>query len=71
MKPRSYMYGGFDAGGSWSIRFPAHEGIKCYAVVSGQRWLSVDGVSDAVRLETGDVFRCRLVALSESQAISR
>ncbi len=56
LKPRSYMYGGFDAGGSWSIRFPAHEGIKCYAVVSGQCWLSVDGVPDAVRLETGDCF---------------
>jgi len=56
LKPRSYMYGGFDVGGDWSIGFPEHEGIKCYAVVSGQCWLSVDGVSDAVRLETGDCF---------------
>jgi len=56
LKPRSYMYGGFDVGGDWSIGFPAHEGIKCYAAVSGQCWLSVDGVPDAVRLETGDCF---------------
>jgi len=56
LKPRSYTYGGFDVGGDWSIGFPAHEGIKCYAVVSGQCWLSVDGVPDAVRLETGDCF---------------
>jgi AraC-like DNA-binding protein len=56
LKPRSYVSGGFDAGGKWSIQFPRHEGIKCYAVVSGQCWLSVEGVPDAVRLRTGDCF---------------
>jgi AraC-like DNA-binding protein len=56
LKPRSYVSGGFDAGGKWSIQFPRHEGIKCYAVVSGQCWLSVEGVPDAVRLKTGDCF---------------
>jgi AraC-like DNA-binding protein len=56
LKPRSYMCGGFDMGGEWSIRFSQHEGIKCYALVSGQCWLSVEGVPDAVRLETGDCF---------------
>jgi hypothetical protein len=35
LKPRSYMCGGFDVGGELSIQFPRHEGIKCYAVVSG------------------------------------
>lgn len=56
LKPRSYMSGGFDAGGEWSIQFSQHEGIKCYAVVSGQCWLFVEGVPDAVRLKTGDCF---------------
>jgi AraC-like DNA-binding protein len=56
LKPRTYMAGGFDVGGEWSVRFGPHDGIKCYAVVSGQCWLSVDGVPDAVRLETGDCF---------------
>lgn len=56
LKPRSYMFGGFEAGGDWSIRFGRHDGIKCYAVVSGQCWLSVEGVPDAVQLNTGDCF---------------
>jgi len=54
------MAGGFDAGGDWSIRFPKHEGVKCYAVVSGECWLALDGesagASDAVRLQAGDCF---------------
>jgi AraC-like DNA-binding protein len=56
LKPRSYMCGGFDVGGDLSLQFPRHEGIKCYAVVSGNGWLAVDGVPDAVRLTTGDCF---------------
>jgi AraC-like DNA-binding protein len=56
LKPRSYAAGGFGAGGDVSIQFPRHEGIKCYAVVSGQCWLSVEGVADAVCLTTGDCF---------------
>jgi AraC-like DNA-binding protein len=55
LKPRSYRSGGFDVG-DLAIKFPKHEGIKCYAVVSGQCWLSVEGVPDAVRLTTGDCF---------------
>ena len=56
LKPRSYMCGGFDVGGELSLQFPKHQGIKCYAVVSGQCWLSVDGVLDAVCLTAGDCF---------------
>ena len=56
LKPRHYTYGGIDVGGELSIQFPRHEGIKCYAVVSGQCWLSVEGVQDAVLLTTGDCF---------------
>src|ERR1700677_1816329 len=53
---RSYISGGFEVGGDTAIQFPKHQGIKCYAVVSGQCWLSVEGVPDAVLLTTGDCF---------------
>jgi AraC-like DNA-binding protein len=56
LKPRSHRFGGFEAGGDWSIAFGQYEGIKCYAVVSGQGWLSVEDVPEAVRLKTGDCF---------------
>jgi AraC-like DNA-binding protein len=56
LKPRSYMCGGFDLGGQWSIQFREHRGIKCYALVSGECWLSLEGVPDAVRLTAGDCF---------------
>jgi AraC-like DNA-binding protein len=54
LKPRSYRAGGLDAG-DVCVRFPEHEGIKCYAVVSGERWLAVEGIRDGViRLTAGD-----------------
>ncbi|MDG3006370.1 AraC family transcriptional regulator [Paludisphaera mucosa] len=56
LKPRNTMCGGFDVGGEWSLQFPEHEGIKCYAIVGGQCWLVVEGVSQAVRLKSGDCF---------------
>jgi AraC-like DNA-binding protein len=56
LKPRSYVSGGFDAGREWSVQYPRHEGIKCYAVLSGWCWLCVEGVPDAVRLKSGDCF---------------
>ena len=56
LKPRSYLCGGFDVGGELSLQFPKHEGIKCYALVSGQCWLSVEGVAEAVLLKAGDCF---------------
>ena len=56
LKLRSYASGGFEAGGDWSIRFDKHPGVKCYAVVSGECWLSVEGVSDAIRVKAGDCF---------------
>src|ERR1700722_1066768 len=56
LKPRSYSSGGFGVGGDLAIKFPQHEGIKCYAVVSGQGWLSVEGIPEAVLLKAGDCF---------------
>jgi AraC-like DNA-binding protein len=56
LKPRTYMAGGFDNGGEWSVRFPQHEGIKCYALVSGECWLQVEGVAEPVNVKPGDCF---------------
>ena len=56
LKPSSYRAGGFNLGGDFAIKFPKHESIKCYAVVSGRCWLSVEGVHHAVRLTAGDCF---------------
>jgi AraC-like DNA-binding protein len=54
LKPRSAASGGFDAGGDWSVRFRAHQGIKCIAVVSGEGWFRLEGEADAMALRPGD-----------------
>lgn len=54
LKPHTYVAGGFDLGGEWSIRFERHSGVKYYALVSGSAWLSVEGERDPIRLESGD-----------------
>jgi len=60
LKLRSYMAGGFVLGNDLvsdvAIKFPKHQGIKCYSLISGQCWLSVEGVPDAVLLTAGDCF---------------
>ena len=56
LKPRSYASGGFDVGGAMAIQFPAHLGIKCYAVSHGAGWLEVEGTGGPVRLTAGDCF---------------
>jgi AraC-like DNA-binding protein len=56
LKPQSYASGGFGVDGDMAIQWPKHQGIKCYAMLSGQCWLSVEGVPDAVLLTAGDCF---------------
>ncbi len=56
LKPRSFFSAGLDAGGDWSLSFPAHEGIKFNAVLRGACWVSVDGYPETQRLEAGDCF---------------
>jgi AraC-like DNA-binding protein len=55
LKAQSYLSGGFEVGGDMAVQFPKHQGIKCYAMVSGECWLSVEGVPD-VLLTAGDCF---------------
>ena len=54
LKPRSYVSGGWGTSGDMAVRFPRHDGIKCYVIVSGQCWLSLEGVPEPVRLTAGD-----------------
>ncbi|MBK1882972.1 AraC family transcriptional regulator [Luteolibacter pohnpeiensis] len=56
LEPRSYMAGGIDVGSDVSVRFPKHQGIKCYALVSGQCWLTVEDGSDPLLMNAGDCF---------------
>jgi AraC-like DNA-binding protein len=56
LKPRSYVSGGFDLGADLAIQFPKHQGIKCYAMFSGQCWLTVEGVPEPVLVTAGDCF---------------
>jgi AraC-like DNA-binding protein len=56
LKPRSYSSGGFGLLGDIAIQFPKHQGIKCYAMLTGQCWLVVEGVPEPVLLNPGDCF---------------
>lgn len=57
LKPHAYVSSGFDAGGTWGVQFgDQHSLIKCYAVVSGEGWLTVHGIDDPVQLAAGDCF---------------
>jgi AraC-like DNA-binding protein len=56
LKLRSYVSGGFDAGGDWAVQFGPHDGIKFHAVVLGECWVSVDGVPEPVKVRAGECF---------------
>lgn len=57
LKPRSYITAGFDAGGAWALALDDLAGrIKCYAVVKGKCWLSLEGSEAPVQLNEGDCF---------------
>jgi len=56
LKPSSYAAGGFGAEGDFAVRFPRHDGIKCYAILAGEGWLVVEGTGAPVALRAGDCF---------------
>lgn len=56
LKLRSYVSGGFDAGGDFSVQFGRHDGIKFHAVVSGACWVSLEDASEPVRISEGEGF---------------
>ena len=73
LKPQSYSAGGFPVDGDLAIQFPKHQGIKCYAVVSGQCWLSLEGLLEPVLITAGDCFllpRGRSFSLSTNLSLT-
>jgi AraC-like DNA-binding protein len=56
LKLRSYVSGGFDASGDWAVQFGPHDGVKFHAVVSGECWVSVDGVPEPTKVTAGECF---------------
>jgi AraC-like DNA-binding protein len=59
LRPQRQGSGAIDFGGEWEVVFPAHHGVRCYAVSRGQCWIDVDGFGDAVHLLRDD---CVLLA---------
>ncbi|MEN3615943.1 AraC family transcriptional regulator [Plantactinospora sp. ZYX-F-223] len=56
LKPRSYLTAGFEAGGPWALELDDLAGrIKCYAVVRGSCWLTLEG-GEPVRVREGTCF---------------
>ncbi|WP_420471937.1 AraC family transcriptional regulator [Brevundimonas sp. FT23042] len=57
---RAVHAGGFTAGGPWAIQFRARYKIKMSAILHGGCWLWLEGETEPLRLEAGDV--CLLTA---------
>ncbi|WP_097462144.1 AraC family transcriptional regulator [Mangrovitalea sediminis] len=56
LKLRSYVSGGFNAGGDFAVQFGRHDGIKFHAVISGECWVSVEDRSEPLRVREGECF---------------
>ncbi len=55
VEPRSFISGGFAAGGTWALRVPPLRQVVFAAVARGACWFRVDGQREAVWVEEGDV----------------
>ncbi len=53
---KASVTGRLAAGGDWSLAFPAPEGVKFNAVVTGACWLTAPSLRQPVRLTAGDGF---------------
>src|SRR5579871_5235614 len=54
-RPTTYGFRGLDAGGDWSLAYPASAGMKCYAIHSGECCLCIDGQTQFRHLTAGDL----------------
>lgn len=56
LRPESYVSGGVMLSPEMSVQWPFHDGVKCYAIVSGECWLSVEGNTHPLKLQKEDCF---------------
>ncbi len=56
LKPRNYVFGGFDLGPRATMSFPKHGGVKCYALASGSGSLVLETEPLPISLTRGDCF---------------
>lgn len=55
LRPTDYAFRGLDAGGSWSLYYPADGSLKCFAITLGSCWLYGDAPIGQRQLLQGDV----------------
>lgn len=50
------MSGGLDIGGAWAYAFEADGAFRCFAIASGQCWLSLADASEPIKVCEGEFF---------------
>jgi len=55
LRPTDYAFRGLEAGGGWSLHYPADGALKCFAISLGSCWLVGDAPIGQRRLRQGDV----------------
>jgi AraC-like DNA-binding protein len=53
---QSFLSRRFEATGSWALRFPAYRHMKFGSVITGQRWIWIEGRTQPTELAAGDFY---------------
>lgn len=56
LRPSDYAFRGLEAGGDWSIHYPADGSLKCFAITFGSCWLYGEAPIGQRQLLQGDVL---------------
>ena len=54
LESRSIAASGIQLDADIAVRFGTYEGVKCYAVASGECWLQLEGIGEASLMKAGD-----------------
>lgn len=55
LRPSDYAFRGLEAGGDWSLHYPADGSLKCFAITLGRCWLYGAAPIGQRQLQQGDV----------------